>query len=196
MAINRYTAAGIQHEAERLTNEARHLADQVSRLTRGPTRVPTIPTSNSGNSERSDRFQTNVNSRFYVEINGMNRAVFSEISGLQIETETLDIIEGGVNDRIMRLPVRSRVGNITLKRGITVGAELLNWHLRIVQGVLDLRNVTVTAYNTRGDKLMVFNFQKAYPVKWSGPQFAANGETVAVETLELAHEGTLNLSSS
>lgn len=134
-----------------------------------------------------------ANCRYRVAIDGIEYAAFSEVSGLQIETETMDFIEGGFNDRVLRLPVRSKVGNLTLKRGITSGNELLQWHLRIVQGYLDLKNVTIYVYNTKGDVLTRFELMQAFPVKWSGPQFTGGGDAVAVETLELAHSGFLQI---
>ncbi|WP_337193135.1 phage tail protein [Deinococcus xianganensis] len=134
------------------------------------------------------------NHRYHVAIDGLEQAAFSEVSGLSIETETLDFVEGGVNDRVLRLPVRSKVGNLTLKRGVVAGQQLLQWHLNIVQGYLDVRNVTVTVYQTSGAVLTRFELLQAYPVKWSGPQFTGNGDAVAVETLELAHAGFLQFS--
>ncbi|GGS22328.1 hypothetical protein GCM10008961_12270 [Deinococcus knuensis] len=148
------------------------------------------------------------NHRYQVSIDGLEHAAFSEVSGLQVETETMDFIEGGVNDRVLRLPVRSRVGNLILKRGMVSGNELLEWHLNIVQGYLDVRNITVTVYDhptgardsggtyrTADPKVrMRFELLQAYPVKWSGPTFSGNGDAVAVESLELAHAGFLQLS--
>ncbi|MHA0043518.1 phage tail protein [Deinococcus sp. RM] len=148
--------------------------------------VPTTP--------QKSAHQVLSNHRYHVAIDGLEQAAFSEVSGLAIETETLDFVEGGVNDRVLRLPVRSKVGNLTLKRGVVAGQQLLQWHLNIVQGYLDVRNVTVTVYQTSGAVLTRFELLQAYPVKWSGPQFTGNGDAVAVETLELAHAGFLQFS--
>ncbi|GAA5435916.1 phage tail protein [Deinococcus aquaticus] len=149
------------------------------------------------------------NHRYQVSIDGLEHAAFSEVSGLQVETETMDFIEGGVNDRVLRLPVRSRVGNLILKRGMVAGNELLEWHLNVVQGYLDVRNITITVYDhptsvrdssnhylrTADPQVrMRFELLQAYPVKWSGPTFNGNGDAVAVESLELAHSGFLQLS--
>lgn len=159
-----------------------------------------------GNPQRSS-LSILSNHRYQVSIDGLEYAAFSEVSGLQVETETMDFIEGGVNDRVLRLPVRSRVGNLILKRGLVAGNELLEWHLNIVQGYLDVRNVTVTVYDhpqasrtaAGGQALeaqvrMRFELLQAYPVKWSGPTFSGNGDAVSVETLELAHSGFLQTS--
>ncbi|GAA5514961.1 hypothetical protein Dcar01_03725 [Deinococcus carri] len=138
----------------------------------------------------------NVNCRYYVKINGVENAVFSEVSGLQMETELFEYAEGGNNEFIHRLPGLTKVGNVTLKRGISVDNELFRWYLRIAQGIMDLRTVTIAVYGTQQRNYPVqpvvrWELLKAFPCKWSGPQLAANGETVAVETIELAHMGVL-----
>jgi phage tail-like protein len=46
-------------------------------------------------------------------------------------------------------------------------------------------------YDGQGNQVTRWNFANAYPVKWVGPQFAADGKTAAVETLELAHDGLI-----
>ena len=132
-----------------------------------------------------------VSCRFYVEIDGFTQAVFTEVSGLQLETELTDHEEGGSNGFVHRLPGRSRVSNLTLKRGMTSTDEFFRWYLQILQGHISARNLSVVMYDVRGEELTRWNFQRAYPVKWIGPQFTADGAAVAVETLEFAHHGLI-----
>ncbi|ABU58891.1 MULTISPECIES: phage tail protein [Roseiflexus] len=127
--------------------------------------------------------------RFYVEIAGVPHAVFTEVSGLQVETEITEYEEGGNNDFVHRLPGRTKIGNITLKRGMTSSNELLQWFLKIARGSIDRRNVTVIMYDSAGKELFRWNFIEAYPIKWTGPQFTAASTEAAVETLELTHNG-------
>lgn len=133
--------------------------------------------------------EAHANCRFYVEIDSIPHAVFTEVSGLQMEMETMDYAEGGNNSFVHRLPGRIKVGNLTLKRGMTSSNEFLNWYSQAMQGQIVRRNLSVVMYNSLGKELMRWNFLNAYPVKWTGPQFAASGNTLAVETMELAHEG-------
>ncbi|EYB69276.1 hypothetical protein DEIPH_ctg009orf0015 [Deinococcus phoenicis] len=133
----------------------------------------------------------NVNCRYYVKINGVEKAVFSEVSGLQMETELFEYAEGGNNEFIHRLPGLTKVGNVTLKRGVSVDNELFKWYMRIAQGIMDLRTVTITMYATTGKQVVRWELLRAFPCKWSGPQMAANGDAVALETIELAHMGVL-----
>jgi phage tail-like protein len=127
--------------------------------------------------------------RFYVQIDGQPQALFTELSGLQTEIVVQEYEEGGNNGYIHRLPGRAKVGNITLKRGMTRSNEFLKWLMDVADGKIRRRNVSVVMYNTQRDELLRWNFLKAYPVKWSGPQFTAKSSEAAVESLELAHDG-------
>lgn len=128
-------------------------------------------------------------SRFYLEIASVVEAVFTEVSGLQLEMETQDVEEGGVNGFTRRVPGRVKVSNLTLKRGMTRSNDFLKWFMSTGPGAVDRRNISLVLYDVQGEKLASWHFQNAYPVKWVGPQFTADGNAVAVETVELAHEG-------
>jgi phage tail-like protein len=132
-----------------------------------------------------------ANCRFYVQIDGLSQAVFTELSGLQVETAVTEYEEGGNNGYVHKLPGRTKVGNLTLKRGVTNSNEFFKWYLDILQGKLTRKHVDVLMYDTQGNQLAKWSFCNAFPVKWSGPQFAADGKNAAVETLELAHDGLM-----
>ena len=132
-----------------------------------------------------------ANCRFYVKIDGMTTAVFTEMSGLQVETVVTEYEEGGNNGFVHRLPGRTKVSNLTLKRGIVASNEFLNWYSEILQGKLKYRHVDVLVYDAEGKELAKWSFANAFPVKWIGPQLAADGKNAAIETLELAHEGLI-----
>jgi phage tail-like protein len=136
--------------------------------------------------EKTDAYAA---SRFYVQIEGVHHAVFTEISGLQIETEVLEFREGGNNGFVHRLPGPIRVGNITLKHGLVGDAELFKWYLRVAGGKFEPRNLAVIVYNSEGQETARWNFVKAYPVRWVGPTLSGGGDDVGIETLELAHAG-------
>jgi phage tail-like protein len=111
------------------------------------------------------------------------------VTGLQIEMDVTEYEEGGTNGFVHMLPGRVRTSNLTFKRGMTRSNELLQWCLDVAQGNVDRRHVSVVMYDPLGEALMRWNFEQAYPVKWIGPELASDGTSVAIETLELAHEG-------
>jgi len=127
--------------------------------------------------------------RFYIEIDGLAQAVFTEMSGLQVETEVMEYEEGGSNGFVHRLPGRTKIGTITLKRGVTKSNEFFKWCQDIVYGKIRARNMSVVMYDGAGVEMTRWDFANAYPIKWTGPQFDADGKTAAVESLELAHDG-------
>ncbi|GAB4114123.1 MAG: phage tail protein [Roseiflexaceae bacterium] len=135
------------------------------------------------------------NCRFYVEIDQKKTAVFTEVGGIQIETTLQDYEEGGNNGFVRRFPTRTKVGNLTLKRGMVASNELFKWYEQTIQGKAVRRNVSVIMYDSTGTEICRWDFENAFPVKWVGPQFTADGKNLAVETIELAHDG-IKLQSS
>jgi phage tail-like protein len=127
--------------------------------------------------------------RFYVAFEGGPKAVFTELTGLAMELAVEDVEEGGNNDFVHRLPGRCKVSNITLKRGMTTSNEFMNWMFDMAKGTIKRRNVTVSLYYADRNPAMQWSFANAYPVKWTGPQFKADDTAVAIETVELAHDG-------
>jgi phage tail-like protein len=131
------------------------------------------------------------NCRFYVEFGGKVQGVFTEVSGLQVEVEVFEYEEGGTNDVSHRLPGRAKVSNLTLKRGMIRSNDFCNWCLDVAKGTIKRQNITVSMFETNREKapIVTWVFENAYPIKWIGPQFVADGTAAAVETLELAHNG-------
>ena len=89
----------------------------------------------------------------------------------------------------MKLPGLTKYSNIVLRRGVTDDRELYDWHRRIVQGDIERKNGSVVLLDRRGQEVARWNFFRAWPSKWDGPDLNAEGSDVAIETLELAHEG-------
>ena len=130
-----------------------------------------------------------LNFRFLVEINGIVVGGFSDVTGLQVETDVELIEEGGVNDYIHKLPKKTKYSNLTLKRGITDSDALWKWYNDIVRGKITRNSGAIILLGNEGNQKWRWNFKNAYPVKWTGPELKADTNVVAIETLELAHEG-------
>jgi phage tail-like protein len=127
--------------------------------------------------------------RFRVELDGITAARFSDVSGLQVETETEPYEEGGVNDYVHQFPKRTRYQRLILKRGLTDIDELWKWYQDVVSGRFVRKNGSVVLMNSAGEDKWRWNFFSAYPVKWTGPELKADSSTVAFETIELMHHG-------
>ena len=126
---------------------------------------------------------------FRVEIDGITRAAFQEASGFDSTIDVIEHREGGENTTVRKLPGLTKYSNIILKWGITDDRELYDWHRRIVQGDMERKNGSIVLLDRRGEEVVRWNFVRAWPSKWDGPDFNAEGTDVAIEMLELAHEG-------
>jgi len=127
---------------------------------------------------------------FLVEIEGLLVGGFSEVTGLQIETEVKDYREGGLNEYIHKLAGPTRYpANLTLKHGLIDIETLWSWHQDITQGIIERKNGTIYLLDQKRLPAMWWDFMEAYPVKWSGPDLNAGSSTVAMEAVELVHKG-------
>ena len=127
--------------------------------------------------------------RFAVEINGTRVGGFSEVTGLEVRTEVEDHREGGVNDYVHKIAKETRYPNLTLKRGITDKKDLWDWHQQVVLGDIERKTISVVVLDVAGQEKWRLIFRDAYPVKWNGTDLNATGNTVFVESIELAHHG-------
>ncbi|MCP2257180.1 conserved hypothetical phage tail region protein [Streptoalloteichus tenebrarius] len=127
--------------------------------------------------------------RFEVRVDEITVAGFSECGGLRMETEVQDYAEGGVNTYVHKLPVRTRQSNIQLRRGVA-DRVLWDWYGELAKGLVRRRNGTILVHDADGSRVVAsWHFRRAFPVSWTGPELDATRNQVAVETIELAHEG-------
>ena len=128
--------------------------------------------------------------QYQVEIESVTVGGFSEVTGLQVETEIKEYREGGLNEYMHRLAGPTRYpSNLILKRGLTDVDILIRWHQQVTQGAVKRFNGSIVLLDISGQERWRWNFLQAYPVKWIGPNLRANATEVALETLELAHNG-------
>jgi phage tail-like protein len=136
--------------------------------------------------ERKDPFRAY---NFLVEIDGITRAGFRECSGLDTTQDPIDYREGGEALHVRKLPGLVKFSNISLKRGITDDAELWEWRKKSMEGNVERKNGSIILLDDTGAEKIRWNFVAGWPSKWSGPTFNATGNEVAIESLEIAHEG-------
>ena len=126
---------------------------------------------------------------FLIEIDGVTRAGFSEVSGLTTDTNVIEYREGDEVTTVRKLPGLMKYTNIVLKRGWTQDKSLWNWRKQVLDGTTKRTTGTITLLDEARQPALRWNFTAGGPVKWEGP--AMNGKTseVAIEALEIAHEG-------
>lgn len=137
--------------------------------------------------ERRDPYRS---FNFQLEIDGVPLGAFSECSGLTAEGDAVDYREGtDLQPNVRKLPGLRKYTNLTLKRGYTQDKSLWAWYENIFNGIADRRNVTVILMNEERQPVLRWHAENAWINKIEGPSFKASGNEVAIESVELVHEG-------
>lgn len=127
---------------------------------------------------------------YIVEMEGLIAGGFTEVTGLESEIELESYQEGGENGYTHQFRRPTRYPNLVLSHGLTDSDTLWRWYKAAITGNLQLKNGAIVLLNQQRQEKMRWNFKNAYPVKWIGSQFnASNATAVAVEKLELVHQG-------
>jgi phage tail-like protein len=137
-------------------------------------------------SERKDPYR---GYHFVIEIDGATRAGFTECSGLVADGDAVDYREGSDEPAGRKLGGLRKYGTISFKRGFTGDSALWDWYTKAIDGQVERKNGSVIRRDDTGAETMRWNFHGARPMKWEGPGLNASGNDVAIENLELAHEG-------
>jgi phage tail-like protein len=137
-------------------------------------------------SQRDDPYKA---FNFRVEIDGVTLAAFSEVSGLESQTEVIEYRTGTERNTVRKLPGLTKHANLVLRRGVTQDAELWNWRKTVVDGQVDRRNGSIVLLDDDRAEVLRWNFFDGWISKWVGPTLNAKGNEVAIETIEIAHEG-------
>jgi phage tail-like protein len=114
---------------------------------------------------------------------------FSECSGLEMSLDVEDYQEGGNNGTVLKFPTRVKWGNITLKKGLCSDRELWEWHYGFVEGKGKRRDGLIVLKDERRNPHTVWGFRRGLPIRYTGPALNASESSVAIESIEIAHEG-------
>jgi phage tail-like protein len=136
--------------------------------------------------DRRDPFRS---FNFRVELDGITRAGFRECSGLDASQDPIEYREGTEGLTARKLPGLNKYSNITLKWGMTDDTELWDWRKKAIAGKVERKNGSIVLLDEAGEEKLRWNFREAWPTKWTGPSFNATGNEVAIESLEITHEG-------
>ena len=133
---------------------------------------------------------------FKVQLNipkfGNADAFFKSVSGIRFETEVVPVRAGGVNDTTFQLPGATKWSNIVLKQGFTGSSALLQWRQAWIQGSMKKNRIEsgkIIQLDTALQPKATWTFFNAWPCKWEIAEFDASKSELAIETLELAHDG-------
>ena len=127
---------------------------------------------------------------FQVEWGG-TRIGFTEVSGLTVELQTIDYREGNALEyQVTKMPGIPQYSNITLKRGIyRADNEFFQWLNTVKLNQIERRQLTISLLNEEHEPIVVWKVKECFPCKVEGPSLNSTSNEVAVESIELCHEG-------
>lgn len=127
--------------------------------------------------------------RYTVEVEGLKLGGFSEVSGFDASIDVIEYREGDKVQTPMKIPGLKKYGNITLKQGVADKDALYKWMATGLEKDVNRQTVTITLLDINGEAAAAWQVINAWPTKYTAPDFNATSSEIAVETLELAHEG-------
>ncbi len=127
--------------------------------------------------------------RYEVKVDGVDLGAFTECDGLAGEYEVLEYPEGGNNTFVHRLPGRMKHTNVTLKRPIDAESGKLAAWFSSLRDAVSRKTASITVYDGNKKKIAGWSLVGVWPAKYSGPKLSSTDEGVAIETLELVHDG-------
>ena len=134
-----------------------------------------------------------VSAWFGVEFQNQVVGAFRECTGLGSENEVVEYKASGPKGEyiVRKVPGRMKWNNITLKRGITDSMDMWKWRKLVETGDVDKarKHGSIIMFNQAGTEVARWNFTNAWPSKLTGPTANATNNEVAIEELELTHEG-------
>ena len=134
--------------------------------------------------------------RFKVTVDGIDIGSFTSLDGLSAEYSVTPYSEGGENRYEHQLPGPLKYSTIKLSRALRPGSALASWFSKFSEKssrTSATKTAGITALDANGEVVASWDLYNAYPFKWTGPTFAADGNAVLTETLELRHHGFMKL---
>ncbi len=127
---------------------------------------------------------------FLVEWGG-TRVGFTEVTGLTIENEVIEYREGNSPEyNKVKMPGLHKYSNITLKRGtFAKDNSFFTWLNTVKLNTIERRDLIISLLNENHEPVVTYKVKNAWPVKIQAPDLKSDANEVAVETIELAHEG-------
>lgn len=114
---------------------------------------------------------------------------FMEVSGLGVELAPIEYRNGSEDITVRKIPGLKKFTNLVFKWGVTGDLAFWNWVVEGMNGLAQRTEGSVVLLNENRQEVMRWNFKRGWPCKWTGPGLNAKNNEIAMETLEICHEG-------
>ena len=129
-----------------------------------------------------------------VEIDGIEAGGFSEATGFDASIDVVEYREGDMETTPSKIPGLKRYGNITLRQGLVDSTAIYDWMITGVNGAVDRKTITITLLDEEEAPAASWQVINAWPMRYTAPDFNATASEVAIESIEIAHEGMTRVS--
>lgn len=129
--------------------------------------------------------------RFEVDLGTELKGVaFQEVTGMDVEAQIIEYRQS--NSPLFsteKMPGISKYGNVTMKRGVFVNDNSFwNWHAEIKMNTVKRRTILIKLLDELGKVAMQWSLSNAWPTKITSTDLKSDGNEVAIDTIEIAHE--------
>ncbi len=114
---------------------------------------------------------------------------FTEISGLDAEIAPIEYRNGSEDITVRKMPGLKKFTNIVCKRGVIGDVTFWNWILQGLNGSINRVDGSIDLLDEQKNTVMQWKFTRAWPCKYTGPSMNAKNNEIAIESLEICHEG-------
>lgn len=130
--------------------------------------------------------------KFHFQVQwGGTSISFSEVSGLDVETEVIEYRDGASKEyHKVKMPGMQKFSNVTLKRGVfSSDNEYYDWYNTVSLNTIERRDLIISLLNEEHEPVMTWKIKNAWPTKIQSTDLKADANEVAIESMELVHEG-------
>ena len=138
----------------------------------------------------------NAKFRYRVEIEGVAAGGFTEVTGSDITIDPIEYREGDMTSETpMKVPGLKKYGNLTFKQGIADNKAMYDWIAQLLTpGMIVRKTITITLLNEAQQPAASWQAINAWPTKYTAPDFNSTADEIAIETMEVVHEGLTRVS--
>ena len=129
---------------------------------------------------------------FALEVQGDVKGTFQECTGMETSNEVIEHRETDLQGKqqLTKIPGQLKVGDITLKRGVTDDTFLFDWRQQILNGQVDVarKDGSIILQDSMDQQIARINFTRAWPQKYKTGDFKATENSILIEEVTLAVE--------
>ena len=138
----------------------------------------------------SDHDSEYLGSQFGLEVDGVELARFTAVSGLGYESEVVTFQDTLADGKVItrKRPGRISFPDIVLKRGLSADNALVEWYQSVVDGQVERKSGSVVIYDQTSTEIGRWNFENGWIAKWSASDLDAGSDDIMIEEVTIAHE--------